>query len=503
MFIRKKPNASGKISVQVIDKSSGRYKVIKSVGSSSDPVQIENLVVQAKQWMNRRTGQTSLDLFNEAKPVEQLLDNIQQIKIAGTRLLLGKIYDEIGFHQIPDELLRTLVISRVCFPVSKRKTTEYLSRYEFFDLDPQHIYRYMDRIYDTHKKRLQDISYRHTLEILDHNIHIVFYDVTTLYFEIDTDDDLRKSGFSKDGKHQHPQVVLGLLVSVDGYPLGYELFEGNHFEGHTLIPVLEAFKENYDLDDMVVVADSAMLSRQNIQQLEQAGYQYILGARIKNEPEPIRKKILALSLNDGQSRLITKDSATRIVISYSQKRALKDQYNRQQGLERLHKRIKSGKLTKDKLNKRGYNKFLNLEGDARLSIDEAKIAEDAKWDGLKGYQTNTRLTKKSVISNYKQLWKIEKAFRITKHDLKIRPFYHRLPRRIHAHVSIAFAAYKLYKELERQLKLKKSKLSPEKVIDIAKSIYAIVIKSPQTKQEVTKTLFLTEEQKEIADLFDL
>ena len=474
-----------------------------TIGSSADQTEVEQLVRQGHQWIARHNGQLPLDLNDEVSQAEAFLEGIDQITVAGTDRLLGAMYDEIGFDQIPDSLFRTLVISRICFPASKRKTAEYLNRYHFFDLDPQHIYRYMDHLYSTHKERVQQISFEHTRRILGGAIHVVFYDVTTLYFEIDRDDDLRKAGFSKDGKHRHPQVVLGLLVSEDGHPLAYKIFEGNTYEGHTLIEVLEEFKQTYHLENLIVVADSAMLSKANIESLEQAGYRYILGGRIKNEPIQIKQKILALGLSDGQSGVVEKQQGTHLVVSYSAKRAKKDQLNRQKGLERLRERMNSGTLTKANLNKRGYNKFLILEGNVRIEIDEAKIAEDQRWDGLKGYQTNTDLSKQEVIDNYRQLWKIEKAFRITKHDLKIRPFYHRLPLRIHAHVCISFAAYKIYKELERQLRVKKSDMSPEQAIEIAKSIYAIRVRTPNTNQTITKVLYLTEKQQELYKLFNL
>lgn len=503
MFVRKKKNPSGIISVQVIDKSSGRYKVAKTIGSSADPTEVDQLVRQGYQWIANHGGQLPLDLDDEVQQAEAFLDGIDQIRVAGTQRLLGRLYDQIGFDQIPDPLFRTLVISRVCFPASKRKTAEYLRRYHFFDLDPQRIYRYMDRLYSEHKEQVQQISFEHSRAVLGGAIHVVFYDVTTLYFEIDRGDDLRKAGFSKDGKHSHPQVVLGLLVSAGGYPLAYKIFEGNTYEGHTLMRVLDEFKQDYNLENLIVVADSAMLSKANIEQLDEGGYRYILGGRIKNEPAHTKKKILALRLGNGKSAVIEKSEGTRLIVSYSEKRAKKDQMKRQEGIQRLTKRMKSGTLTKSNLNKRGYNKFLSLQGEVHVHIDEAKIAEDQRWDGLKGYQTNTGLSAQEVIDNYSQLWKIEKAFRITKHDLKIRPFYHRLPRRIHAHVCISFAAYKVYKELERQLRAKKSDISPEQAIEIAKSIYAIQVRTPTTNQTITKVLYLTEKQRELAKLFNL
>jgi transposase len=173
---------------------------------------------------------------------------------------------------------------------------------------------------------------------------LVFYDVTTLYFEIEKEDDLRKTGFSKEGRHQQPQIVLGLLVSTGGYPLAYEIFEGNKFEGHTMLPVIEAFKTKYQLKELVVIADAGLMSNDNIAELQNKSYQYIIGARIKNEAWAIKKNILAAPLKNGESIAINKNEESRLIISYSDARATKDAVNRKRGVEKLEKNIAKGKL---------------------------------------------------------------------------------------------------------------------------------------------------------------
>ena len=502
MFVRKKQNPSGVTSIQVIDKSQGKYKVLKTIGSSSDPREVELLFRKGHQWIKNKIGQLELDLNEELDKTQDVLNKIDQVTIAGTELLLGNIFDPIGFNQIEDQLFRKLVIARLCFPASKLKTTDLLSKYDYLEIGVQKVYRYLDKLFNTQKETVQQISYEHTLKILGGDIRIVFYDVTTLYFEIDRDDDLRKAGFSKEGKHQHPQILLGLLVSIDGYPLAYEIFEGNKFEGHTMLPVIETFRKKYLIDKLVIIADSGLLSNENIKELQSKEYEYIIGARIKNESKEIKERILSLGLKNGQSKIIKKEGGIKLIISYSEARAAKDNFSREKGLLRLKKLISKGNLTKSALNKRGYNKFLNMEGNVRISLDENKIKQDARWDGLKGYITNTNLTKEEIIDNYNHLWKIERAFRISKSDLKIRPIYHRLKRRIEAHICIAFVAYKIYKELERQLKEKKANLSPEKAIEIAKTIYRIRVMIPKTGETVTKTLLLKEEQKNLAKIFN-
>jgi len=503
MFIRSKKNKSGVVSIQVIDKTTGKYKVIKTIGSSCDSLEVKKLVIQAEQWIKAKKGVIELDFSSEVKTAHQILDGIEQLTVQGTELLLGKLFKEIGFDAINDDLFGKLVIARLCYPASKLGTTGYLSRYQSVQIDVQAIYRYMDKLYNKQKEQVQNISYAHTLKILNNRISIVFYDVTTLYFEIDNEDDLRKPGFSKEGKHQHPQIVLGLLVSIDGYPLAYEIFEGNKFEGYTMLPVIEAFKNKYKLDKLVIIADSGLLSTDNVAALQTKGYEFILGARIKNEKHAIQNKIADLKLSNGESEIIEKDDHLRLVVSFSQSRAKKDKGNREKGLKKLEKQIKTGKLTKANINNRGYNKYLKLEGSIQVCIDQEKFTADDKWDGLKGYLTNTSLTKDEIIENYSHLWKIEKAFRVAKTDLKIRPIFHFKSSRIEAHICIAFAAYKVYKELERQLKEKQAGISAEKAIAIAKTIYCLTLTTPTTKERITKTLILNQEQKNLMTLFDL
>lgn len=501
MFVRKKKNNSGVISIQVIDKSSGKYKLVKTMGSSSDEHTINQLYLEGKEWIEKQLNQTSLDFTSEDE-VAKIADSIKSINTAGVDILITNIYDEIGFNCIESELLRLLVISRIANPSSKLKTLDYLDKYHSIKIKKDQVYRYLDKLYLEQKEIIQQISYAHTLKILDGVINVVFYDVTTLYFQIDDEDQIRKRGFSKEGKHQNPQIVLGLLVSIDGYPLAFDIFEGNKFEGHTMLPILDAFKEKYKLDKLVIVADSGLLSNQNIEDLQQRDYEFILGARIKNEPKKLKDQIIALELKNGESKIIKRTDGLKLIISYSDKRAKKDRYNRDRGIQRLEKQIKSGKLTKSNINNRGYNKYLKMDGDIKISIDKSKYELDARWDGLKGYITNTSLNKGEIIENYGHLWKIEKAFRISKHDLKVRPIYHRLQRRIEAHITINFIAYKVYKELERLLKEKQSDLSPEKVIDIAKTIYQVEIKTKTDKQSEKVLILLNEDQKNIAKLFD-
>jgi transposase len=365
------------------------------------------------------------------------------------------------------------------------------------DVDVNKIYRLMDKVNTKHKEVLENLSLAHTKEILGGEIGVVFYDVTTLYFESSQPDELRVTGFSKDGKHQHPQILLGLLVSSGGYPLSYTIVEGNKYEGHTMMPVLEAFKARLGLDKLMVVADAGLLSKANLAALEANGYHYIIGARIRNEAEHLQHAILKAVYEDGSFNEFERTGGQRLIVGYSNARAAKDKSNRERGIAKLKKTITTGKLTKASLNQRGYNKFLEMKGEVQVGLDEARIEQELKWDGLKGYITNSQMPLREVVAAYNELWQIEKAFRISKSDLEIRPVYHRVKRRIEAHVCLAFCSYKLYKELERQLALKKIGISAARAIELMSSVQNVEIVIADLKRTVSRLTTLSPEQADL------
>ena len=294
-----------------------------------------------------------------------------------TELLLGSIFDQVGFSAIPDPVFKHLVLSRLSFPSSKRATVEYLNDYYDTDVDLSQIYRYLDKLYNSHKEKVQQLSVSHTKELLGGVIGIVFYDITTLYFETDNGDELRKTDFSKEGRHQNPQIVLGLLVSMGGYPLSYEIFEGNKFEGHTMLQVVKDFTKKHGIAGGIVVADSGLMNNDNITALEKDGFQYIIGAKIKNESNIVKDWIFSLELKDEMFSEYAKTETSRLIVGYSAKRAGKDKYNREKGIRRLEKLYKSQKLTKSSINKRGYNKYLKMDGEVRISLDYELFEQDA------------------------------------------------------------------------------------------------------------------------------
>ena len=256
-------------------------------------------------------------------------------------------------------------------------------------------------------------------------------------------------------------------------------------------------------NDFVVVADSGLMNAKNVKLLRDAKYKYVIGARIKSESKAIKEWILSWEKKDGEFIEYKRENGERLIVGYSAARAKKDAYNRERGVERLRKACKSGKLTKDQVNRRGYNKFLEISKDVDVVISEEKIAEDAKWDGLKGYVTNTDLPAKDAVDEYRGLWVVERAFRVSKGTLDMRPMFHFTERRIEAHVCVCFVAYKVYKELERIIAKAGIKMSVDKVLDIAKTITTVRVNMPQNHETYSKTLFLSEQKKAISPLFDL
>lgn len=510
MYIRRKKYPSGNVGIIVVEKINGRMKELATIGIAKSDEDVGGLIKRGQEWIDREQQRRHprLDLFGEERirceqeriNAERLLDSISNITIDGADLILDKVFDSVGFNRIEDGIFRKLVKARLSYPASKAATVEYLKNHFDDDVSLSKIYRYLDKLSDSQHRTVQDISVGHTRKILGGYIGVLFYDVTTLYFEADYEDELRKTGFSKEGRHKNPQIILGLLVSPGGYPLAYCIHEGSKYEGHTMLPVVTEFVHKYNLEDFIVVADSGLMNGDNIADLEANGYRYIIGAKIKAESRKIKEWILSQPRNDRQMVEYDKGDGKRLLVGYTESRARKDAYNREKGIRRLEKAYRKGTLTKGNINKRGYNKFLTMEGEVKVTIDYDKIETDAKWDGLKGYPTNTDIPASQVYDAYHNLWHVERAFRISKSKIEIRPMFHFTRRRIEAHVCICFVALKVYMELERLLKLADINLSVDKVLALAQSIVTIQITLPKNKQTISRTMLMKRHQR-IAPIF--
>lgn len=511
MFVRKKKNKSGSISIQIIKKVNRKNIVIKTIGYSKDKEEIKRLEEIAKKRI-KELEPNLFDITEQKNKKEKFysISNDQIIPI-GDELFFGRLFDKLKLDNLFKDiknirkkqeklfLLKSLVISRILYPGSKLYLIDYLWYFKQKEIDVKQIYRFLDTLYqDNIKNKIEQAVYEYTLAKIDNQIVVTFYDVTTLYFESESEDDLRKIGFSKEGKLARPQIQLGLFTTLEGYPLSFEIYNGKKYEGHTLLESLINFQKRFKIKDKpIVVADRGMLNDANIAYLEKNGYKYILGAKIKMLPNTIKEKITNLTFVDdsithqidiNKTIKYTKDNTKqtldiyqRLILSYSFKRAKKDKYLRDKALEKLKVKIEhSNNLTKNDLKLSHYAKYLDLNNDCKVEfkLNRQKIVQDSKLDGIKGFLTNdVSLSHNEIISHYQNLWYIEKAFRISKTDLKIRPIYHRVENRIKAHILICFISYAIYKEFEiktRDIK-KEYQISYKILRDLIKHVFAIKI----------------------------
>ena len=537
MFIRKKRNKSGTISVFVLSTTKSRkQRLVKSFGSAHpcDTAAMEKQLQQASSFIQEMEGPSLPHIYEEEDVIDGFVSSLNntQVQVAGPELVFGMLYDRIGYGAIRNRMFRNIVICRLFNPGSKLKIVDYMERYLHVTYSVDQIYRFLDNLCHRKEEEEKDsdgrkpeiaagesestspakprpadfktlveyIAYSYTKKMAGDGISVCFYDMTTLYFEAAEEDDLRKCGFSKDGKHSCPQIFLGLLVASGGNPIGYEIYEGNISEGHTMIPLIRKLASRFGFDKPIVVADAGLLSKANIEELTKDGYQYILGARPKSESEKVKEQILSLGMKYGDVVEIEKGGGVRLVLSCTEKRARKDAHNRQRGLARLQKKMAGGRLTKQNINNRGYNKYLKMEGEVTISINMERYEADAAWDGIKGYVTNTTLEKGEVIASYSNLWFIERAFRMNKFDLAVRPIYHRLRNRIEGHICICFTAYTIMLELERILKAAKSEITIYRAQELVKNMYVITYTLAKSKQTKRVYLGMDEEQSELCQL---
>ena len=402
----------------------------------------------------------------------------EQRLVAGIHDVYGKLFDDLGYSKVLANparnkmvvrILKDIVAARIANPASKRASVLKLEEDFGITIDLDKVYRMMDRLDSRAIDKIKKTAYENTLSLLGQKINVIFYDVTTLYFESFDSDELKACGYSKDGKNNQPQVLLTLMVTNEGLPIDYEVFSGSTYEGHTLEDALSKIRDKYEIASVVFVADSAMASSDNLARLEKLKdrISYIVGARIKNLNEDMKAKILDSKnysqIEPGFSVATFEYNGKRLIVSYSERRAAKDGHNRDKAIEKLSKKIAKSKSTKSHISNSGYRKYLKIQGTSNIVIDQEKIKTDSIWDGLHGIITNSSLGTTDVLGKYSDLWTVEAAFRVTKHDLAVRPIFHWKPQRVRAHIGICFIAYSLVKNLEYRVKLQYRPLSIETI----------------------------------------
>lgn len=512
MYIRKRTNKSGTTTVYLIDsirevgKKHASSKVVKCFGSSSEEAVIDTWVKEASALKQRlhMTSSTSRNFVNIKEASDIASCHVRECGIRhfykeGALSLLSKI-------RVADSHKKTLIdlaLMRIARPVSKLKTANISSSFGIEDMTVNKIYKFMDSLDDGKIAMIKRAVLKNTKDLIGNKIQVMFYDLTTIYFETNSKSDLKEFGFSKDGKSQHVQISMALIVTECGMPIDYEIFKGNIFEGSTLIPTLLTLKERYQqygIDDITVVADSAMLSNANIASLIKHSFKFIVAARVRNLSKALTEEMLRAEGYSNEDSFACKSmelsKEQRLITVFSEERRRKDAYDREKALDNIRKL--EGSPAKAGLTSKLKKPFVKTNKDSRIEIDEDKIKQSIKFDGYFGFITNTDLTTKAVISQYKGLWQVEQSFRITKHNLKIRPVYHYRDRRIKAHFAICYFSFALMRTAEYKLRASGYHMGVEELHQYLERIKEVVLKTNQTE-----SIIRTDIPEEIRDVFSM
>jgi len=486
MKIRVVKTASKARAVQVIRYQNNKRIVLQHIGSAHTDEALNDLIIMAEEWIKDHTGQ--LSIFSDDNPNKLLHLNHSTfigIKYRFFHSKVRAILDMIRLDDLP-VLLNDLVAIRIFEPASKLRSLELMEQFFGISHSRKAYYKIAPQCVDlkrTVEKKVADFAGLH----YSFNFDILFYDVTTLYFETFEEDGLRKNGFSKDNKSEQPQILIALMVSKEGFPVAYEVFSGNTFEGHTIIPVIKDFIKRNGVKQFTVVADAAMISSENIQQLTQNSINYIVGARLGNIPaallETIDKTIIR---EDGKSIRLKTDNGY-LICSYSSVRYRKDRYE-------MEKQIEKAKLVIANPSKGKKMKFTQTKGQ-KIELNEALIGKTQKLLGIKGYYTNLEASvadNKTIMERYHELYKVEHAFRISKNDLQTRPIFHFKEQPIKLHILICFLALVVSKHIEL-----KTGVSIRKFIDESKKVVDGEILNHITQKIVTIKAKLTPKMMEL------
>jgi transposase len=387
---------------------------------------------------------------------------------------LDKALDRIAKkHKLEIDLTNAvmlMLLERLHEPCSKRQN--FLNQSDYLGIKPvelHQLYRSLDYL-SQYSQLVQDLIYQPARNLFNQELDIVFYDVTTFYFEsdVETEGALRQMGFGKDGKIGNTQILFGLLIDKHKQPIGYRIYKGNTFEGYTFEKALGQLKEQYQIKNIVVVADRGMLNRKNIHLTTENNYEFILGERLKSLPEEVKKYLtnidhythLWVYNHQGESiqvRYCTyKHEGRTIIGTYSEKRARKDKEEREEKLRKAAQLLQQPSLLK----KKAQYYFLTSKDQTNFVLDEEKIKQNQRYDGFLAISTNVEnLEIKEVLDNYRHLYQIEHSFRTFKNHLETRPMFHWTDQRIEGHICLCYIAYTLLIHVQNKLLKSNIKLS--------------------------------------------
>lgn len=493
--IRTVPTASGSKAVQVVWYKGNTAKIIKHIGSARNSDELELLLAQAEQYINDNNPQ--LSFFDQHPKRIADFGTIEAISVTHgfARDVLLQLAERCGLGTL-DILYRDLAIMRIIEPCSKLRSIKLLKQY--FDISyTQYLYERLPQLLN--ESAIIEEAAVKTAKCFGDTFALLLYDVTTLYFETHKpDDDLQARGFSKDNKSQQPQIVIGLLVTAQGFPLIHEIFKGNTFEGHTMLSVVKAFQKRYNTTKPVIVADAAMLSKENQYALNAEGYQYVVGARLANANHAFISSLCnKMPKHDGAIiRLPSANAEYDIICSYSQARYKKAELELKKQIEKARKLIaqkEPGKRAK-------FVKKSELPGQP-YAFDEELKQKTEQLLGIKGYCTNIPeniMSNEAVVAYYHNLWRVEQAFRISKTDLKARPIFHHSHDAIRAHIIVCFMALMIGKFVEI-----KTGLSVRSVRDMLWQVHDIKLRDPFSGKERLVRTSMTPELKQILNSLEI
>lgn len=527
MFLRVKttPNSPRK-SIQIVEsvraKDKIKQKIVHHVGIAPDVFEEEKLKNYGLELITKITLQREKEskqqsLFQTAesdmldfvknkkgrktrKKIEDILppsqvtleDIVEEKRIVeGVHDVAGKMFDEIYQSLFKGkrtyQMLRDVVLSRLVYPCSKRRTQQKLKKHFDKDYSLEMIYWMMDQVFPR-ISLIKQMTFEKTKSLFPEKVDLILFDVTTLYFESIEVDELRKYGYSKDHRFNTTQVVLALATNQDGLPVGYELFEGNKAEVTTLLAAITSWKKLFKIDSVCFVGDRAMFSKENIRLLESLNYHYIIAAKLKSLSNTMKDNILdenfyrPMVLNNEFAWVGEfKYEGQRLITSYKSRRAMKDLKDRARVLEKVTKTIGKKSNPKNLITNQGVKKFVSVNEDATVILDENKISDAAQWDGLHGIITNIKEdSPASLIARYARLWIIEESFRVNKHTLEMRPIFHWAPARIHAHIAICYMTFSVLRHLQYRVNLTQ-KISIDTILDELLNVQASIYVHKKTK----------------------
>ena len=457
------------------------------------PVSESDALEHVKNKLGRKKRKRIEDILppskvrlDEIKEQERITEGIHEVG--------NVVYEMLGYHTTfqkkrEDNILQDLVLSRLANPASKYKSQRVLSKQFGKEHDLDAIYRMMDKLYDR-IDHVKQSTFEQMRNLFPNKVDLILFDVTTLYFESTEVDDLRNFGYSKDLRFNTTQVVLALATNEDGLPIGYELFEGNKAEVKTLAYAIEHWKTLFNIGEVCFVGDRAMFTKDNLSLLDKHGYKYIIAAKLKTLPKVTQKMVLDENnyhptvLNNELAWINELDhEGRRLIVSYKKRRAIKNNKEREQLLNKIKKLIGSKGQTRKLISNTGIKKFTYTDASSKTILDEDKIAEDMSWDGLHGVITNINTKQdspESIIARYARLWVIEESFRIKKHLLKVRPIFHWKPKRVHAHIAICYMAFAILRHLQYRVALTQ-KISPQVIIEELSQVQASIHIHKRTK----------------------